>query len=181
MPGVFAEDPLAGLIQWLPRKGEFRETNSTIEDGSFDHPVVILSSKARNGMVEILILTSLKGVDFETKFPYPKAPARRHHLPIAPLPAHPDNRILLVLKDPTRELRKKSYVKTGTTHSVRLASLKPYSNTDPKIYLSEHSYRTLVDYIHYSEPEDEGVLKELWAIGEKAKSLWSSFLRAVGL
>ncbi|KAI1184384.1 hypothetical protein F5B17DRAFT_83502 [Nemania serpens] len=153
MPGVLVEERLAGCIKWLPRKEDLVQTDWEIEAGCLNHPVVTLSSQARNGRVEILIITSFGGLDLETKYPS-QLSARRDHLPIAPSKAHPDNGTQLVLQDSSSELRKKSYVKTRNRHSVLLASLQPYNRRGPEIYLSKRSYRTLVEYIQYSEPQD---------------------------
>ncbi|KAI0814549.1 hypothetical protein GGR55DRAFT_632259 [Xylaria sp. FL0064] len=151
MPGVIIE-PLAGCIKWLPKKDQLVPNDLAIDEGCCQHPVVILSSRARDGRVEILIITSFGGLDLETKFPTQLA-ARNDHLPIAPSKAHPDNGILLVLEDRSCELRKKSYVKTRDRHSILLASLKPYNRQGPDIFISKRSYKTLVQHCKFTEPQ----------------------------
>ncbi|KAI0903367.1 hypothetical protein F4823DRAFT_568769 [Ustulina deusta] len=152
MPGVILE-PLAGCIKWLPRKDDLVPIDYAIDEGCCHHPVVILSTIPRNDRVEILIITSFGGLDLERK--YPNQPSARHdHLPIAPSKAHPDNGILLVLKDPSCELRKRSYVKTRDKHSILLASLQPYNRQGPEIFLSKRSYKTLIKRIQFSESAD---------------------------
>ncbi|KAI1283590.1 hypothetical protein F5Y07DRAFT_350055 [Xylaria sp. FL0933] len=151
MPGVIIK-PLAGCIKWLPKKDQLVPNDFTIDEGCCHHPVVILSSQARNGRVEILIITSFGGLDLETKFPAHLA-ARHDHLPIAPSKAHPDNGILLVLEDRSCELRKKSYVKTRDRHSILLASLKPYNRQGPDIFISKRSYKTLVQHCKFTESQ----------------------------
>ncbi|KAI1425242.1 hypothetical protein F5Y12DRAFT_385006 [Xylaria sp. FL1777] len=149
MPGVILE-PLAGCIKWLPRKLDLVPTDSAIDEGCCQHPVVILSTKPHNGRVEFLIITSFGGLDLESKFPN-QLLARLDHLPIAPSKAHPDNGILLLLKDSSPELRKKSYVKTRDKHSILLASLQPYNRQGPDIFLSKRSYKTLVKHSKFTE------------------------------
>ncbi len=118
---------------------------------------VLLKTLKRN-VVELTCLwqtqiTSFGGLDLERK--YPNQPSARHdHLPIAPSKAHPDNGILLVLKDPSCGLRKRSYVKTRDKHSILLASLQPYNRQGPEIFLSKRSYKTLIKRIQFSESAD---------------------------
>ncbi|GAP85313.1 hypothetical protein SAMD00023353_1002100 [Rosellinia necatrix] len=155
MPGVI-QGSLAGCIKWLPPKDQVNPAEANIEDGCYDHPVVVLSTQPRGGRVEFFILTSFNGEDLETK--YPRQPsARRDHLPIKPRKRHPDNGILLVLKNPSDKLRKPSYVKTQTRRSIYLASLQPYDRhrQGPEFFLSKESYRTLIDHVGFTEPQYE--------------------------
>lgn len=55
MPGVIVER-LAGCIKWLPSKEELKQTEPEIEEGCYNHPVVVLSSQAHNGRVDFLIV-----------------------------------------------------------------------------------------------------------------------------
>ncbi|KAJ2995272.1 hypothetical protein NUW58_g1319 [Xylaria curta] len=151
MPGLIRE-PLAGCIKWLPRKDELVPADASIDEGCCQHPVVILSTKAQNGRVEILIITSFGGIDLETKYPTHLS-ARKNHLPIKPHKAHPDNGILLVLENPSIELRKKSYVKTRDRRTILLASLQPYNRQGPEVFLSKKSYKILVQYVGFVEHE----------------------------
>ncbi|KAI1822519.1 hypothetical protein F4861DRAFT_386442 [Xylaria intraflava] len=144
---------LAGCIKWLPPKDELDGSDLDIEEGCCDHPVVVISTRPRNGRVKVLIVTSFGGRGLEDKFPK-AGPWRLAHLPIAPSDAHPDNGIQLVLRDPSHRLRKQSYVKTENKQSIRLASLQPYNNHGPDIFLSKQSYETLVKYIRFNESPD---------------------------
>ncbi|KAI0530070.1 hypothetical protein GGR58DRAFT_494705 [Xylaria digitata] len=155
MPGVILE-PLAGCIKWLPRKDELIPTEPDIEEGCCNHPVVVLSTQSRNGRVEILIITSFGGQDLETKYPT-QLDARHDHLPIAPSNAHPDNNILLVLRDKSPKLKKNSYVKTREKFKIRLASLRPYNRQGPEVFLSERSYKILIKHIQFTEPQPDPV------------------------
>ncbi|KAJ8129662.1 hypothetical protein O1611_g3969 [Lasiodiplodia mahajangana] len=157
MPGVI-EERLAGCIKWLPRRNELVPADPDIEEGCCHHPVVILSTRPRDTRVEILIITSFGGVDLAAKFPTHES-ARLDHLPIAPSKTHPDNGILLLLENPTDKLRKNSWVKTGKQLSIRLRSLQPYDRRGPDIFLSRRSYRTLVHYVQFSEPQPEPAVK----------------------
>ncbi|KAI1299497.1 hypothetical protein F5Y03DRAFT_366102 [Xylaria venustula] len=197
MPGVIVE-PLAGCIKWLPRKDELKPADSTIDEGCCNHPVVILSTGTHNGIVEILVITSFGGVDLETKFPTENQ-ARRNHLPIAPGRVHPDNGILLYLRDQARDLKKRSYVNTRDKHSILLASLRPYNRRGPEIFLSKRSYKTLVKHSRFTESTDAplpGALADVYrpsssshqynlgrsisierSNAEEDMETWSSFLR----
>ncbi|KAI0435714.1 hypothetical protein F4803DRAFT_544586 [Xylaria telfairii] len=152
MPGVIQE-PLAGCIKWLPDKKKLKSTESNIDEGCFNHPVVILSTRPQNGWVKVLIITSFGDRDLEIKFPTQRL-ARLDHLPIAPSKAHPDNGVLLVLRAPSDEMRKKSYVKTRDIHNVLLSSLEPYNRGSPEIFLSKRSYQILVKCTQFVEPQD---------------------------
>ncbi|KAI0451615.1 hypothetical protein F5B21DRAFT_486613 [Xylaria acuta] len=156
MPGVIQE-PLAGCIKWLPRKESLMPADPNIEEGCCNHPVVILSTRPQIGKVQILIITSFGGDDLETKYPT-QALARLDHLPIAPSRAHPDNGVLLVLKDPSDKMRKKSYVKMRNRYSILLCSLEPYNRLGPEIFLSKKSYHTLIKHTKFVEPQDAPVL-----------------------
>ncbi|KAJ3580270.1 hypothetical protein NPX13_g303 [Xylaria arbuscula] len=142
---------------WLPSKEELVPTDTEIDDGCCNHPVVVLSTVPRAAKVDILIITSLGGLDLEAKYPN-RPSARQDHLPIAPSKAHPDNGKLLFLKDPSYELRKRSYVKTKNRHTILLASLQPYNRHGPEVFLSRQSYKVLVRHIQYSETVEEPLL-----------------------
>ncbi|KAI1368165.1 hypothetical protein F5Y08DRAFT_335938 [Xylaria arbuscula] len=156
MPGVVVE-PLAGCIMWLPPKQDLVPIDNEIDDGCCNHPVVVLSTAARAAKVDILIITSFGGLDIEAKYPN-RPSARQDHLPIAPSKAHPDNGKLLFLKDPSHELRKRSYVKTKNRHTILLASLQPYNRHGPEVFLSRRSYKVLIKHIQYSETVEEPLL-----------------------
>ncbi|KAI0478121.1 hypothetical protein F4859DRAFT_478677 [Xylaria cf. heliscus] len=158
MPGVILE-PLAGCIKWLPRKRDLIPDDPNIDEGCCNHPVVILSTRPRNGRVQILIITSFGGDDLETKYPTQRL-ARLDHLPIAPSKVHPDNGVLLVLRDRSDEMRKKSYVKLRNRKDILLRSLEPYNRFGPEIFLSKRSYQTLVKHTHFVELQDAPVPHE---------------------
>ena len=54
---------LAGTIFWLPKKEDLGNAGATADDdfeeGYYQHPVVILSAKAREGNVDVLIVRLL--------------------------------------------------------------------------------------------------------------------------
>lgn len=153
MPGVLQEETpgLAGCIKWLPPKDKLPNSDSGIEEGCYNHPVVILPTKiSENGKVEILIITSFGGSDLKTKYPH-QTGFRHDHLPIAPGEAHPDNGILLTLRDPLRTMRKRSYVKTKSRHHVLFSSLRPYDRQGPDYFLSRRSFDVLVEHAQLSE------------------------------
>ncbi|RYC57624.1 hypothetical protein CHU98_g8579 [Xylaria longipes] len=108
-------------------------------------------------------ITSFGGDNLETKYPSQRL-ARLDHLPIAPSKAHPDNGVLLVLKDSSDEMRKKSYVKMRNRYDILLRSLEPYNRHGPEIFLSKKSYQILIKYTHFVEPQDAPVL---YGLGER--------------
>ncbi|KAK3359624.1 hypothetical protein B0T25DRAFT_628977 [Lasiosphaeria hispida] len=112
---------------WLPRQDELALPTG-LDVGCHDHPVVILSDKAQRNKVVVLTLTSFGGTDLSTK--HPDNPARRSsYLPISPSPPHPDNGIILKLKQNAR-LKKNSYISTETQHTVLLSALRTYTSRD---------------------------------------------------
>ncbi|KAI0854682.1 hypothetical protein F4860DRAFT_508042 [Xylaria cubensis] len=143
--------PLAGCIKWLPPKDELAVSDTILDDGCYNHPVLLLTSHLPNGKADVFIITSFGGVDLETRFPT-QLEVRRHHLPIAPSPAHPDNGILLVLRDKSYKLRKNSYVNTRDKRVVRVDLLRPYNRRQPDPCLSKKSFKQLCQYANYEEP-----------------------------
>ncbi|KAI1737873.1 hypothetical protein F4680DRAFT_201018 [Xylaria scruposa] len=143
--------PLAGCIKWLPPKDELVVSDTILDDGCYNHPVLLLTSHLPDGKAEIFIITSFGGVDLETRFPT-QMEARRHHLPIAPSPTHPDNGILLVLRDQSHKLRKDSYVNTRDKRVVQVDLLRPYNRRRPDPYLSKKSFKQLCQYANYEGP-----------------------------
>ncbi|KAI1751947.1 hypothetical protein F4782DRAFT_540520 [Xylaria castorea] len=143
--------PLAGCIKWLPPKDELAVNDAILDDGCYNHPVLILTSHLPDGKAEMFVITSFGGVNLETRFPT-QMEARRHHLPIAPSPAHPDNGILLVLRDPSYKLRKNSYVNTRDRRVIQVALLRSYDRRQPDPYLSKRSFKQLCQYANYEEP-----------------------------
>ncbi|KAI0544034.1 hypothetical protein F4679DRAFT_61350 [Xylaria curta] len=143
--------PLAGCIKWLPPKDELVVSDTILDDGCYNHPVLLLTSHLPDGKAEIFIITSFGGVDLESRFPT-QMEARRHHLPIAPSPTHPDNGILLVLRDQSYKLRKNSYVNTRDKRVVQVDILRPYNRRRPDPYLSKKSFKQLCQYANYEGP-----------------------------
>ncbi|KAI1499909.1 hypothetical protein F5X99DRAFT_262858 [Biscogniauxia marginata] len=140
---------LAGCIKWLPPKEELKIADKSIEDGGYNHPIVILSPQPQDGKVTMLIMTSFRGLDLKTKFQN-NLRLRDAYLPIEPCEAHPDNGILLRLRD--RSLRKNSYVNTQTQCSILLTSLRPYERQSPDYFLSSDSYRELAGHAKFIAP-----------------------------
>ncbi|KAK0720146.1 hypothetical protein B0H67DRAFT_552377 [Lasiosphaeris hirsuta] len=73
-------------------------------------------------------LTSFGGTDLSTKHPDNHA-RRSNYLPIAPSPPHPDNGIILKLKQNAR-LQKNSYISTETQHTINFSALRAYTSRD---------------------------------------------------
>lgn len=77
---------------------------------------------------------------------------REGYLPIAPSNAHPDNEILLRLKNSSLCLRKKSYINTKEKRLITFNSLQTYSGRGKEYVLSKRSYQTLIDYANFVPP-----------------------------
>ncbi|ORY63323.1 uncharacterized protein BCR38DRAFT_226616 [Pseudomassariella vexata] len=133
---------LAGCIMWLPRKEDIN-LDIEIEDGCYNHPVVILSPQPKPKMVTLLLITSFNSTSLEAKHAN-DVKTRLKHLPIKPAESHPDNGKLLFLEDEGRPLRKTSWVKTETQHLVPLKVLRSYTHKATDYFLSQESYHELI-------------------------------------
>lgn len=91
-------------------------------------------------------------MDLAERHPH-KLSVRCAHLPIDPSKPHPDNQILLKLDDRSPMLRKKSYVKTEKQYTIGYELLRKYDRRSPhNHFLSEASYKTLVEYVQFPVP-----------------------------
>ncbi|KAK8092761.1 hypothetical protein PG999_014348 [Apiospora kogelbergensis] len=147
---TMASAHLPGLILWLPKKDPSHELIPGIDEGAYNHPVVVLSAFAQGGKVIVLPLTSFNETDLLER--YRESPRKRKsYLPIDPANAHPDNGKLLRLKNPSLLLWKKSYINTKTKHMLSLEILRPYKrNAD--FVLSKTSYQELIEYCGFQQP-----------------------------
>ncbi|KAI1330031.1 hypothetical protein F5Y16DRAFT_364734 [Xylariaceae sp. FL0255] len=151
---LFTSSLLAGCIKWLPPKEKLSAKYGDLDDGCYNHPVVILSNYAQDGNVVVLFITSFNNSgSLETK--WTQASLRHHYLPVVPSSPHPDNGILLDIQGGRHTLRKPCWVNTRSLRSVPLAALQPYSRREPDYYLSWKSYKILIHHVKYidsSEP-----------------------------
>ncbi|KAI1846920.1 hypothetical protein JX265_004889 [Neoarthrinium moseri] len=152
---------LAGYIAWLPRR-DCTNANLGLDEGCYNHPVVIISPLVQGDEVGIFLITSLDDNDLATK--YRSKNTRLNYLPIAPSNFHPDNGKLLYLEDQAK-LRKKSYVNTGRQYRVPLSSLHPYCNTGRVFVLDKHSYQELICYAGLNVPELDSRVSSSQPIG----------------
>ncbi|KAI3327307.1 hypothetical protein HD806DRAFT_486693 [Xylariaceae sp. AK1471] len=153
---------LAGSIRWLPSNNEVGDVG--LERGCYKHPVVVLSSKAQDGSVDILIVTSLGGKDLLDKFPR-ATQLRRAHLPIKPSNAHPDHGVLLVFTNQRQRLQKRSYVQTHNVLKVPLKALRPFKSQGGRDYcLSKESFSTLLGYCAFVPPTSLSLPEERVAV-----------------
>ncbi|KAG8424901.1 hypothetical protein J3458_001656 [Metarhizium acridum] len=136
---------LMGRIMWLPTK-EIMDLG--FENGVYNHPVVVLSPMLNAGE-----LTSFGGTSLLDKFPTEKK-ARGRYLPIKPCAPHPDNKILLELCEAEDRLTKDSYIHIRKVLRAKLKALRPYvSHRLRSPYLSDNSYRQLIQHAQYSVPD----------------------------
>jgi hypothetical protein len=126
----------------LPKKAEIEEriTNTlTIENGIFNHPVVILSKEVYLGKVAIFVVTSFDNTPIERRHHDPVR--RQSYLPIHPA-THPDtSRILIAAHGKT--MKKQSYVNTKNIHEIPYIALRPCWR-DGDLHLEKESVRLLV-------------------------------------
>ncbi|KPM42502.1 hypothetical protein AK830_g4042 [Neonectria ditissima] len=101
---VRPQSRLPGRIMWLPKQEQL-QYDLTIDDGCYNHPVVILSPYPQDEDVIVLLITSLNGRALQDcRW---TVDIRASHLPIHPCDPHPDSSKLLRL-EANRELKKKS-------------------------------------------------------------------------
>ncbi|KAK8067286.1 hypothetical protein PG997_014033 [Apiospora hydei] len=121
---------LPGLILWLPKQDPSQETIPGMDEGAYNHPVVVLSAFARDGKVIMLPLTSFDETDLLER--HRKSPhKRKSYLPIDPANAHPDNGI--------------------SKHEISLDILRPYQR-NAEFVLSKASYQDLIEYCGFQQP-----------------------------
>jgi len=136
---------------WLPPEDEIT-VDTNLQDGCYDHPVVILSPQPSEGEVVILIMTSLGGMDLLQKYPRNMA-LRRKHLPVYPSNRHPDLDILLSLKG-DKTLTKSSYIRIERQHSIEFSALRAYRGRRPEIKykLTSESYQQVIKHAGFHAP-----------------------------
>ncbi|KAH7118580.1 hypothetical protein B0J13DRAFT_532658 [Dactylonectria estremocensis] len=141
--------PLAGKVMWLPKRGEL-QCDLGIEDGCYNHPVVVLSPFPESEKVVVLLITSLNGRAL--KDCHWKQDVRAAHLPVHPCDPHPDSGKLLHLES-NLELRKKSYVKTTRKIRVPLDCLQSYHGPHSLHWVfSVDSYKELMESAQFQPP-----------------------------
>lgn len=136
---------------WLPPEDEIT-VDTNLQDGCYDHPVVIISPQPSGGEVVILMMTSLNETDLLEKYPRNTA-LRRKHLPIYPSNRHPDLDILLSLEG-DQNLKKNSYIRTDRQHSIEFAALRPYRGPRIEVnyVLTTESYQQVIKHAGFHAP-----------------------------
>ncbi|KAH6984270.1 hypothetical protein BKA56DRAFT_580821 [Ilyonectria sp. MPI-CAGE-AT-0026] len=140
---------LAGKIMWLPKQGEL-QCDLGIDDGCYNHPVVVLSPFPESEKVVVLLITSLNGRALQdcrwTQ------DVRAGHLPVHPCDPHPDSGKILRLRS-DMELRKKSYVKTMRKIKVPLDCLRGYHGRHALYCIfTAASYKELLESAQFQPP-----------------------------
>ncbi|KAF6802509.1 hypothetical protein CMUS01_15333, partial [Colletotrichum musicola] len=139
---------LAGVIRWLKANEDITEgLRPDIEDGVYNHPVVIISGDVRGDRLVVFMVTSLAGRTLDKACAdrmYAASKAR--YLPIFPSPA--SNGIQLHLTKDSRPLSKDSYVNTENVFQVAPDALRPYSTrafrrAEPR--LEEESFQIMMN------------------------------------
>ncbi|KIW87692.1 uncharacterized protein Z519_11666 [Cladophialophora bantiana CBS 173.52] len=143
---------LAGHVFFLPRKRQIeraRLRNSSIADGCFYHPVLIIRVDDHTDEIKMLTITSFDGKGLESRH-FKDASRRRRYLPIYPSPAHPESHNITLYLAGNAELPKLSWVNTHNEIVADWRVLKPFkpSNVQGKrLYLTAASYENLLQHI----------------------------------
>jgi hypothetical protein len=158
-----------GTILWLPPKSnipsEHLSAADLVDEGCFNHPVLVLSVNAAETSAIVLIvrvssvphlvpcltllqITSFSGTDLSVRHAH-DTKARALHLPIFPSNAHPDNGMRLYLADDQR-LSKNSYIKIKPCRTVSTALLRPCKHG--KFRLQTKSLKKLIKHMGFTDP-----------------------------
>ncbi|KAF2662247.1 hypothetical protein K491DRAFT_710191 [Lophiostoma macrostomum CBS 122681] len=145
---VDGDDVVQGHILWLPPKKDLPERavrrahgKGAVEEGIFNHPVVVISRPAEEeNLVHFHLITSFQGKKLHEIYGKANefhASRRSWYLPISPTPDHPDAVSKKARKRfPTMQLRDDaalrwgSYVNIRHIYKVEWAHLRPYTNPD---------------------------------------------------
>lgn len=126
----------------LPRNAVRRaHGKGAVEEGIFDHPIVVISRPAeKSNIVHFHLISSLQGRRLEDLYPKSNefhASRRAWYLPIFPAPDHPDavskktKKRFPTLKLADEEvLRWDSYVIIRNVYKIDLSLLRPYTNPE---------------------------------------------------
>ncbi|RFN41757.1 glycosyl hydrolase [Fusarium flagelliforme] len=125
----------------LPKKTEIEESITetlSIENGIFNHPVVILSREIYRGKVAIFVVRSFDNTPIERRHHDPVR--RQSYLPIHPA-THPDTRRILIAAH-GKTMKKQSYVNTKNIYEIPFIALRPCWR-DGDLHLEKESVRLL--------------------------------------
>ncbi|KAK4222315.1 hypothetical protein QBC38DRAFT_87508 [Podospora fimiseda] len=159
---------LTGEIMWLPSTGELSCLIKDIDEGCYDHPVLVISACPDvKKEVEVLIVTSFHSTSLFQK--HRRNPAlRKLYLPIHPAPTHPDIKGLLLHLEGNKEMARKSYVNVGQRWRVPFDVLKSYPRRRQagKYRLTKDSLTIVIGMATESIVSDNGVLEGSSFVGE---------------
>ncbi|KAK3989049.1 hypothetical protein QBC44DRAFT_396965 [Cladorrhinum sp. PSN332] len=162
-PAGGSQEDLTGQIMWLPSPADMdltcHATPLGLDEGCYNHPVLVLSSCPSKKEVEILIVTSFHSTSLSKKHRR-NAALRKLYLPIHPAPTHPDLKGTLLHLEGNKELLRKSYVNLRKRWNVPLHVLKGYPHgcqVGRKTYkLTKDSMTIISGFIAKSSAEDVG-------------------------
>ncbi|KAI1341126.1 hypothetical protein F5Y15DRAFT_25242 [Xylariaceae sp. FL0016] len=137
----------AGSIKWLPPRNMVPGIEQ-IDEGWFNHPVVILSPKCEDGKVVILPITSFGGKSLDERHAT-RENLWDYYLPIEPSKPHPNTDKLLKLEHHSMKMRKSSYICTKKLGTITFTSLRRLKNDNPEIHLSLRSYKELIEEVYF--------------------------------
>ncbi|KAF2127347.1 hypothetical protein P153DRAFT_268634, partial [Dothidotthia symphoricarpi CBS 119687] len=141
-------DVVQGRVFWLPSREELPERavrrahgKGAIEEGIYNHPVVVVSRPAEeDNVVHFHLITSLQGKKLDQLYNKANefhASRRSWYLPISPTPDHPDATSKKSRKRfPTLELangatlRWDSYVNIRHVYKIDWSLLRTYANSE---------------------------------------------------
>ncbi|KAH5329928.1 hypothetical protein HBI12_072410 [Parastagonospora nodorum] len=137
-----------GTVLWLPAREDLPERavrrahgKGAIEEGIFNHPVVVVSRPEEDSqIIHFHLITSLQGRRLEQLYSKSNefhASRRSWFLPVAPTPSHPDavskktkKRFPTLILANGATLRWDSYVNIRHVYKIDISLLRAYSNPD---------------------------------------------------
>ncbi|KAH7386706.1 hypothetical protein DE146DRAFT_179389 [Phaeosphaeria sp. MPI-PUGE-AT-0046c] len=141
-----------GSILWLPPREdilyEYALATDALDEGCFNHPVLVLAADYTHNEAVILIITSFGGKDLQERHPK-STRIRSQYLPIYPSKEHPESGMRLFLADNER-LSKESYVTIKPCRTVKATYLRRWRSG--RFKLRDESLRELVKHINFVSP-----------------------------
>ena len=135
-----------GRVLWLPAKEDLPERavrrahgKGAIEEGIYNHPVVVVSRPAEDSdVIHFHLITSLQGRRLDQLYNKPNefhASRRSWYLPVFPTPDHPDaiskktkKRFPTLVLANQETLRWDSYVNLRHVYKIEMTLLRSYTN-----------------------------------------------------